>query len=213
MLGALCLPLPGHAFVYWAKPIEGWVVDGATGKPVEGVAITAHWQLEGGPEGGSAVGQVEILETVTDTEGHYFLPAWGPRFAARGTLGVRSPRIFLFKPGYRYRGLANGPRQGPGASRSDWDGKSIKLEPFVGSAVAYAQDLNDLSNALWRVGHDTGEPCGWQSFPRMLRAIAKQDADFQAAGVENRSVVAQLRSNQALLTSLGCGSVEEALKQ
>lgn len=213
MLGLLCLPQSSHAFVYWAKPVEGRVVDEGTGKPIEGVVVTAHWQLDGGPEGGSAVGQLQILESVTDANGRYFLPGWGPRVAWRGSLGIRSPRILLFKPGYRYRGLDNQPGSGSDTSRSDWNGQVVKLERFNGSAASYAQHLNDLSNALWRVGHDTGEPCGWQSFPRMLRALAEQDASFQAAGVANRSVVAQLRTNQGLLSSRGCGSVDEVIRQ
>src|SRR5689334_6350161 len=66
------------ALIYKAEAIEGWVVDSETGKPIEGVVVVAHWQLQGGFEGGTPLRELKIFEAVTDHSGHYSFPAWGP---------------------------------------------------------------------------------------------------------------------------------------
>ena len=63
---------------YTAEPIEGWVVDKENGQPLEGVIVVAHWQLEGGFEGGYPMGQMRVLETLTDAQGRYYFAGWGP---------------------------------------------------------------------------------------------------------------------------------------
>jgi len=199
------------AFVYRGEAFQGTVVDASTGKPVDGVVAVAHWELRGGIEGGFAVGQVQILESVTDAEGRYAFPGWGPKFAVRGTLDFSAPNILLFKRGYRYRGLSNMP-VGTGRTNSEWNGKTVQLEPFQGSLARYAEeDLAYLSMSLWRVGHAAGEPCGFERFPRMLRALADLEADLRAAGVRRDTVVAQLRMNQAQIRAAGCRSLEAVL--
>jgi hypothetical protein len=207
----LCMPRPAVAVIYWAEATQGTVVDSTSGKPLEGVVVVAHWQLQGGMEGGSAVGQLQILETVTDPSGRYAFPGWGPKFALRGTLGVLAPRMLLFKRGYRYRGLDNTSPAGAGKATSDWNGKSVQLELFQGNLATYADHLNELSNSLWRVGQGTGEACGFERFPRMLRALADVEADLRAAGVRKDTVVAQLRANQSQLSAAGCRSLEAVL--
>src|SRR5882724_3680630 len=70
-LGAalLWLPLSGCtaiAFIYNAEPIEGWVADAETSKPLKGVIVVAHWVLKGGLEGGTRIRELQIFESVTD---------------------------------------------------------------------------------------------------------------------------------------------------
>jgi hypothetical protein len=213
LLGLLFLPAPALAVIYTAEAIEGWVVDAGTGRPLEGVIIVAHWQLMGGFEGGNPVGQLQIHEAVTDQAGRYYIPAWGPRFALRGRLRNASPNLLFFKPGYRHRVLDNRWYAGRDNSKSDWNGKTVTLERIEGSLLEYARHLQPLNDALWGVGHVWGEPCGWESFPRMLRAIDAQDARFRSAGINHASVVSNLRANQSLLAAANCRPVDEVLKQ
>ena len=45
-------------------PIEAWVVDAETGKPIEGVVVTANWELvKGSLDGPRYYGQLEVKET------------------------------------------------------------------------------------------------------------------------------------------------------
>ena len=205
-------PLSASAFIYSAEAIEGWVVDAGTDKPIEGVIVVAHWQLKGGFEGGNPVGELQIIEAVTDQNGRYYFPSWGPKFAWSGYLKSESPEILMFKPGYKYLGVSNRWYRDRDTSKSDWNGKTVKLEPFKRTLEEYARHLGRLSDLLWRIGHAWAEPCGWKSFPRMILALDAQDAEFRRAGINYGSVASTLRSNDSHLRAAGCGSIEEILK-
>ena len=174
-----CTILPG---AYQAEPIEGWVVDAETGKPLEGVNIAASWELMA--SGGFStipVGSIMLMEAVTDVRGRYAFPAWGPLPRNQGVLMEESPRLAFFKTGYRGASRINSylePRHGDRTQRSDWNGKTIKLESFKGSFKEYADHLN-----VW-VGNldsfrDDG-PCGWKKMPQMILAMTKLSQSFRA---------------------------------
>jgi len=96
-------------------------------------------------------------------------------------------------------------------SKSDWNGKTVKLERFSGGAEAYAKHLGRLSGDLWGIGHEY-EACGWKSFPRLILALHAQDAEFRRAGINYGSVASEFRSNDSRLRAAGCGSIEEILR-
>ena len=74
----LVLPLQGCATAYSAKEIEARVIDADTRQPLEGVNVVAHWVLHFGMEGGQQT-DLELMETVTDKNGRFHFPAWGPK--------------------------------------------------------------------------------------------------------------------------------------
>jgi hypothetical protein len=219
ILGAalLSLPLSACAVVYRAEAIEGWVVDAEKGKPVGGVIVVAHWQLKGGFEGGNPVGELQILEAVTDANGRYAFPAWGPKFALSGGLRSESPEILMFKPGYNFQRLNNTWFKDRDPAKSDWNGKTVKLEPFKGTPAKYAADLFSLSYSLWTIGFDigrhSGDYCGWKAFPRMLRALDELEASFRSAGVAQPTIASDLKANDKEVQRRGCGSVYEVLNK
>src|SRR5437879_13266059 len=94
LLGLLLSACHSLTFFYSAEAIEGLVVDAETSKPLEGVIAVGHWRLNGGFEGGTPIGELQILEAVTDPNGRYSFPAWGPTFASAGYLDECSPKIF-----------------------------------------------------------------------------------------------------------------------
>lgn len=211
----LWLPLSACGFVYRADAIEGWVVDGETGKPLEGVVVVAHWQLKGGFEGGTPIRELQILETATDASGRYHFPAWGPKFALSGSLKSESPEVLMFKSGYRFLGLANQWYQGRDGTKFDYHQKTVKLERFKGSLAEYAESLSSLSSSLeqigYGVGHQSGDYCGWESFPRMLRALDGLETELRAAGVRPDTVVSFLMANESRVRERGCMSVSGVL--
>src|SRR3990172_3705709 len=84
LLLIFCLPLTACALVslkYSAEPIEARVVDAETKQPLEGVIVTANWELvEGTLAGGPRVlGQMMVMEAVTDANGRFSFPALGPK--------------------------------------------------------------------------------------------------------------------------------------
>lgn len=189
---AMLLPLQSCAFYYKAEPIEAWVVDTGTKQPLEGVIVVAHWQLKGGLEGGNPVGQMMIMETVTDSTGRFYFPGWGPKLRSlRGELKDQSPGILLFKSGYEYRGLQNnttsktirGNLELP--LRSDWDKKTIEMERFKGAMEEYAKQIYWLSTDMDRI-HDIAsgaKTCTWKSTPQLLVALHKISLDFEKQNV------------------------------
>jgi hypothetical protein len=144
---------------YSAKEIRATVVDGATGQPLEDVIVVARWVLKrmygDGPH-------LHIAETVTDRDGKFLIPAWGPksRPALMG-LSNESPRLLLFKHGYVPEKLPSGESKEEFAQRfpnyrnmksseiklwmkiegypnravqeAFWDGMTLQLEPFRGT--------------------------------------------------------------------------------
>ena len=210
------LPTPAGAFIYYANSIEARIVDAQTGNPVQGAIVTANWQLEGGFESGIAVDQLKILETVTDAYGKFTIPAWGPKFTIRGHASFKWPQILVFKPGYKSLRLTNEARSGSQyTTSSDWNAKTIKLESFTGTLAEYVEHLSSLSSTLENVGYNIGDQsgdwCGWRSFPRMLRALDDLEARLRSVDVRQGTVVSFLRANEIQIKEKGCGSVSEFL--
>ena len=185
---AMLLPLQSYAFFYSAKPIEAWVVDAETKKPLEGVIVVAHWQLKGGLEGGNPVGQMMVMETVTDKNGRFHFSAWGPKLRPwYGELKNQSPGILLFKSGYEYRDLYNNRirKNSRGVLFSEWDKKIIELGKFKGTEEGYAEHVYGLGlNIGSMLDFASGDKkCEWKKVPRMLVTLDRIGADF-----DNRNI-------------------------
>jgi hypothetical protein len=156
MLGACVvlvwtLTLPACAALvppYSAEAIEARVVDADTKQPLEGVIVTANWELRGGGlalGGSTAVGQIQVMEAVTDQNGRFFFPAWGPIKQFKGELHDKDPQLLFFKSGYAYRILWNDYRGDPPAMkvvhRSQWNGKTIEMKKFMGTPAEWLKVL------------------------------------------------------------------------
>ena len=54
-----------------------------------------------------------VMETVTDTKGHFSFPAWGPKPRPPGSyLHTDDPLLLLFKRDYEYLAVGNSPTEG-----------------------------------------------------------------------------------------------------
>jgi hypothetical protein len=194
---------------YSAEAIDAGVVDGATGQPLSGVVVVAHWILVSGTAGGSfTVGNLQVLETLSGQDGRFRFSAWGPLPRKEGVLMDRSPELLLFKPGYRYVEVTNHMREGmyqERVRRSEWTGKTIEMRPFEGTPAAYANHLTFLSTSLDTI---IADDCNWKRIPEMLLALRDQMADFKAVGVKAHFANADyVRTNPAK-----CGSPQEFFK-
>jgi hypothetical protein len=189
VMGATVLVLATDASAlpasYSGAEIRGDVVDAETKQPLEGVHVVAQWILRTGILHGQHVIRLQILETVTDTKGEYYFPAWGPK--PRPPLAVLDwgfdPILSFLKPGYQPDGRGNySPPPENQAEMSQrfslWHGKTIPLKPFRGSTERWAVSLSDLQVGLsW--GHETDDPAhrvndNWKHMPRMVLAIVEQ---------------------------------------
>lgn len=176
----MLLPLQACSMTYRAEPIEAWVVDAETNQALEGVIVVAHWQLMGGLEGGNDVGQLMIMETVTDKTGRFTFPAWGPKWALNGRIKADRPAFLMFKSGYLPRRLTNAVLSdyGNGTLKSDWNGKTINMEKFKGNLNEYAKHLDFFHLRF------AEEDCNWKNIPQMILAIDEQYRLFRKNGIE-----------------------------
>jgi len=168
---------PPQPPVYWASAFEASVVDKLTGQPIEGVVVLARWELAA-PTEGSVVGQMAVMEAVTDEHGRFRFAGWGPRFRPLwGVLWFRSPVLTLVKPGYHFTGrqnlrTANGSPPKGFVRRSDWDGKTIEMESQSADDRAYWRDLNSYASRL--KADLIGPECYWTSARRFLSAYFEE---------------------------------------
>jgi hypothetical protein len=188
-----CLTFSGCGpLLYSAKPIQAWVVDAETKQPLKDVNLTANWQLERGTMGGYVpVGQIMIMETVTDENGRFYFPAWGPKFAAQGIINSQDPQILLFKNGYHPGGADNSASENLSPMRtSDSDGKTLELKPFKGDSAQYLNELERLTLDLGSLS--ANKPCEWRHVPRMISAVHKAAVEIESTGVVVRPLQAFL---------------------
>lgn len=179
LLGLLITqPACSASFTYSADPIEAWVIDAETKKPLEGVVVTANWDLEEGTLGGNrSAGQLMVMETVTDKNGRFAFSAWGPKLALTSHLVNHDPQMLLFKSGYEYQSLANEPRANYNKSTkrySEWNGKTIMLKQFRGTLAEYKGHFEDLNSALEHITTDDPKECYWKRIPKMIRAMNRE---------------------------------------
>jgi hypothetical protein len=161
--------------VYSAKEIRATVVDKETGRALEGVVVVAQWVLfVSGPGDGWHGPRLYVTEAVTDKEGKFYIPGWGPKpnpgYPSTG-LTDRDPVLSLFKPRYWPLTLPNADARNDAVRHSRWDGKIIELEKYRGTGTEYewAWLLYHLQLALgW------GETMEWRRLPKMTLAILEE---------------------------------------
>lgn len=213
-----CSGPPSH---YSAEAIEIQVIDAESKKPLDGVIVTANWQLLGGMEGGLPLGQMMVMETVTDSSGVFRFPAWGPLRRPQGYLREDDPQLLLFKSGYEYRKLSN-----PVSSkinhdslrRSQWHGKTIELKPFKGTMEEYSNRFQDLNHEVDRIVSDPPKDCNWKQLPLTIRAMSEERKTLEAKGINPDrlfSIDTELLLNNDYFTAKGgpgCGSPRQFLQ-
>lgn len=160
---------------YFAKDIRATVVDETSGHPVPDVVVVALWELRQV----SARPRLHVAETLTDAQGRFHIPGWGPKLRPPlAELGDRSPLLLLFKRGFvplrlhnesrarveqlvpNYRTLPTRQlremiawhRGSPEDALQDciWDGLTLQLEPFQGSPERWLQYLQIMKNTVIR---------------------------------------------------------------
>ena len=171
----LLLPLSACALFpknYHGAPIEGWVVDKDTKEPIVGVSVFIRWELYAGLHY-DRIGDLLVMETVTDEDGRYVFDAWGPLKAKKGELSISTPHLVFFKLGYLSRSAHN--EHDPDSHRqkirgSDWNGKTIEISKNSYSIERYARHTRYLGSLI---NPYPGDPCVWQKVPIFTAQIIK----------------------------------------
>ena len=159
--------LVGAPPFYSAKETRARIVDEHTGQPIEGAVVVAQWVLEVISGRGPTM---YIAEAVTDKNGEFVIPGWGPRPRGPITeLREKSPQLLIFKHGYwpldlhnespekvvkripNYKKLNTKDLQKATAwyegapakyvQESMWNGLNIQLEQFQGTPERWLETL------------------------------------------------------------------------
>lgn len=197
LLIGLFFPLQACSKTYSAKPIEAWVVDAETKQPLEGVIVVALWELKYGWEGGGAY-PLTVMEAVTDKNGRFYFPAWGPKpipehLPSETRLKDWDPVMVFYKKDYTYLMLTNDrpirSMSGHGSSTrtSEWNGKTIPLTKFRGSIDQYAENLDRFDSQLYPIFFN-GRKCEWKGMPRLLTSLIKERNRMLDAGITSFSL-------------------------
>ncbi len=216
LLGLMLPPLSACAAIlippYSAEAIEARVIDAETKQPLESVVVTANWELRGGGlafGGSSFAGQLMVMEAVTDKNGKFHFPAWGPIRQFKGQLLANDPRLIFFKSGYQHLVLSNDYLGNVPAleavHRSQWNGNTIELKPFKGTVEEYAKRLEFLATSLESL---LSEECGWKKIPHMILVVSEQSEIFRQRRLYALPSVESLEVRYSNSKSQ-CGSVKE----
>lgn len=180
------LPACATPLTYSAKEIRGQIVDAETNQPIEGAIIVAQWVLfHIGPGHGGHKSRIHVHETITDRDGNYVIPEWGPKVRPPMTeLHHRDPQLSIFKSGYEPMGVSNElvSTVRPDSLRvSDWDGKVIKLKPTKENLEDYALRLSSFYSGLVESMRDKDE---WKKYPRMTLAVYNENRRLNTLGLK-----------------------------
>jgi hypothetical protein len=123
--------------VHYSDPIQFKVIDEETGKPLEGVAVIAVWQLE------SFIYRSKVYKTeaVSDMDGDVRLEGMPMRIRPPlSWFNSSDPEIHIYKSGYKSSFFNNAALAGPGYVNG-FDTRSAKRRSFwSGRTVAMVRD-------------------------------------------------------------------------
>ena len=214
------MTLPACATTYSALPIAAQVVDADSGEPLEDVIVVVKWEFDYIPPGISehrGFGTFEFAEAVTNKNGEFMFPGWGPKAVpsdtpSRAFMSPNNPTIALFKPGYLYE-VKNNPLQtaylddrnyiGDPVRHSTWNGKVIRLKRKSGDTSSYVARLQSPG------GLPGGGSCNWERIPRMLSALIREGERLRAIHIANR--IMTLRDIEEKASRGNCRTAQEVL--
>ncbi len=198
--------------VYSSLPIIAHVIDKDTGQPLEGVIIVARWKVERTAVQSKTTGQLMVAEAVTNVEGEFRIPAWGPRpTSIIDRVTATAPELLLFKSGYeslRVTNKVDGSNFAAPIIQSQWNGKTIKLKKFIGSDQEWAKQVRIIDTSIDFAFQY--QDCSWKYIPRMIVAIHREEREFAKKQTPNNVTTLENRERNATLAK--CGSIQEFLR-
>jgi hypothetical protein len=135
-------------------------------------------------------GAANVEDTVTDKDGRFHLPGWGPTVpGCSGVMRQGNPQLYVFKPGYYFTDVPNGyPDTGSiMTTHNAWRDEPLFLQKiqYADSAKHVTEDRRNVDSLEVSIApfiQDMPTQCNWKKAPNMLRALALQRQVFIQAG-------------------------------
>lgn len=208
-----------------AASIDSQVVDASTGKPIEGAVVVAYWQLKPGSFTGDGLpcGAANVEEAVTDSEGRFHLPGWGPIMpACNGSMNEGDPEMYVFKTGYHYGRFDNGvSTTNVVRTGSTWGTRQMKLKKFQKidyqdrSAQSVVMNYDGINIDMGIFITNMPSQCNWKKIPNMLRVLElERETISQAVGYPFGGITGDIIYNDQWYQKVApkCGSPEAFLR-
>ncbi len=164
------------------------VVDMESGAPIEGAIVVARWQLE--RYGGAFAGWLHIAEAVTNEDGVFVFPAWGPTSAPSSSghqtrMSPNVPDISIFKSGYQvedndccsdtsYLNAKWNYGSGPSKRESWANQRTFAIAKFDGTDTEYREHLERFFTLA-------GPQCAYLSIPQIFAAAIREHHRLEAS--------------------------------
>ena len=166
--------IPHLPEAYRGEAIHGRIVDAETGAPVAGAVVIGYHELVKpfGLEAPIIAGKLHVAEAVTDADGRYHLPAWGPvPRPDKSYLRRDEPILMIYREGYR---LFTNAGYHPGDNRSvltsRYDGRTIPLQRLEDGLEEEAREAARITTIMAGVFEPVfgAGPCDWREIPRTV---------------------------------------------
>jgi len=176
-LAALGLNACGGPSSYTSEPFDAQVVDANTGQPIAGALVFAHWHLRKAQtlDTPGFVGELEVMETVTDNEGRFHIAGFTKANPGHHLLWDEDPEIIIYKPGYALDSFDSSYPVDqhlnlPAKRKSRLAGQTLKLKPWSGDDRLKATYLGGIDSRL----NEVVRSCMWTRAPRFIAALAEE---------------------------------------
>lgn len=162
----------------WSSPEITVRIVTADGKPLQHAQVVANWEITNSLNG-APLGQLALVEVMTNKDGYFRIPAWGPRFLLRGHVRGNQPVVRVFKAGYIPLILPNADivPENPAPLRIHYrfHNQTVSMNSFTGDRTHYEQALLPLVESINSiVTYGPVGACYWKQFPRLLLALEEQ---------------------------------------
>lgn len=175
LIGIILLIQACASPIYYAKRIQGQIVEHETGQPLEGVIVVAKWVLmHKTPSQYYHDKKLRIVETLTDQNGNYVVSG-SPMIRLRPftELADHDPVISFFKKGYTPLFVSNSSDRDTVIRYSEWNGRVLKLKHFNGTNDRYANYLRGLFNL---------DRSDWCFVPKLSQAMYEEVKRLNSEG-------------------------------
>ncbi|MCU7918685.1 MAG: hypothetical protein KZQ95_10050 [Candidatus Thiodiazotropha sp. (ex Epidulcina cf. delphinae)] len=191
----------GPGYYTFTREATGWVVDGATGVPLEGVIVVGAWPRIGSTLcGDHEAMRSHFYETTTNRSGEFRIPGC---VKTTGVFFHSDADISFYKQGYFPKTLNNDATWDPNVWKDkfgiygpgwvwQFEGSVIELESSVGMSKERLEKIENSKNI--RVVTDYlglyGSECMWLKMPRMTMAtghrIREREEGHEAQDIANK---------------------------
>jgi hypothetical protein len=197
-----------------APPMEARIV-APDGTPIAGAIVVASWSMRAAGSN-FPVGPLAVGEAVTDVDGRFRIPGWGPRQARDGSINIAEPQVRVFKPGFVPLVLDNFAGVPMWSASSvivfRFQNQNLTMAPFAGGLAEYEQVLDPLLNSLNVIFRTpVRDGCLWRETPRLLLSL--EDLKFKLAENNGGYTIPLARNRARQRGSPECGDPQQFFQE